>query len=425
MANNAFALSPISASGELPSDADYHAISEAFMETSRGRWFLTEYARRNRNADTTMVLEAVARIENTIAAQKQHASGEALADSTAAMRDIVERAKSTAAAALDRLGQGEVFAPTQRGLRIIREVAWRLREVGYDSRICDILEDQADLIGANHTPALTLEIRAAVLDSYEEIARQIGGPAGDGAGPAAEAHVETKAETKAETMVETKAEAPAAPVRVPSAIAATPDGGADDTAVQNSPLDSAPPNDSTAEGVALDDDLLDSALQQSKSRQDDELVIAEPPFAFGEMGPEEPSLPESTAATLLPAISLDVGEEIEAITMPPPHSEPQADGSQDLSSPDLDADLIVIEEEAPSAERVAGYPKPHLVAIIADVIAPSPTADEAQPSAASSPLSLGASLLARGMVTKPGSARTDPLAPIRRMSQAEKIAFFS
>src|ERR1700758_2517593 len=71
MANQAFALSPISARASLPSEEDYDAIREAFMETARGRWFLDEYARRNRNSDTRMVLDAVARIEETIAAQKQ------------------------------------------------------------------------------------------------------------------------------------------------------------------------------------------------------------------------------------------------------------------------------------------------------------------------------------------------------------------
>src|ERR1700689_3895674 len=70
MADEAFALSPISARAAQPSEEDYDAISEAFMETARGRWFLGEYAKRNRNADTRMVLDAVARIEQTIAAQK-------------------------------------------------------------------------------------------------------------------------------------------------------------------------------------------------------------------------------------------------------------------------------------------------------------------------------------------------------------------
>ena len=39
--------------------------------------------------------------------------------------------------------------------------------------------------------------------------------------------------------------------------------------------------------------------------------------------------------------------------------------------------------------------------------------------------SLGSSLLANGIVSRPRTSRPDPLAPIRRMSQNEKIAFFS
>ncbi len=39
-------------------------------------------------------------------------------------------------------------------------------------------------------------------------------------------------------------------------------------------------------------------------------------------------------------------------------------------------------------------------------------------------VSLGSSIIASGIVRRPVAAN-DPLAPIRRMSQAEKIAFFS
>ncbi len=80
MADEAFALSPISARAVQPSEQDYDAISEVFMETSRGRWFLGEYARRNRNADTRMVLDAVARIEETLAAQRQAEPDNGLAE---------------------------------------------------------------------------------------------------------------------------------------------------------------------------------------------------------------------------------------------------------------------------------------------------------------------------------------------------------
>src|SRR5476649_171405 len=92
MADEAFALSPISARATQPSEEDYDAISEAFMETSRGRWFLGEYAKRNRNADTSMVLDAVARIEENLAAQRQPAEDNGLAEALAAIASAVDEA---------------------------------------------------------------------------------------------------------------------------------------------------------------------------------------------------------------------------------------------------------------------------------------------------------------------------------------------
>src|SRR5690349_18221196 len=44
-------------------DLDFDAIEAAVMETARGRWFLKEYARRNRNADTQAVLEALEQLK--------------------------------------------------------------------------------------------------------------------------------------------------------------------------------------------------------------------------------------------------------------------------------------------------------------------------------------------------------------------------
>src|SRR3984885_12354623 len=91
-ADEAFALSPISARAALPGEEDYAAISEAFMETSRGRWFLGEYAKRNRNADTSMVLDAGGRIEQSLAIQPkaanaQHKAATAQIEAAAAVAD--------------------------------------------------------------------------------------------------------------------------------------------------------------------------------------------------------------------------------------------------------------------------------------------------------------------------------------------------
>src|SRR5947209_17413738 len=148
MADEAFALSPISARATLPSEEDYDAISQAFMETSRGRWFLGEYAKRNRNADTRMVLDAVARIEETLAAEKEAAARGQLSEALAAIRHAVDEAQATAAAAAEKLAPEENLAPIRKGTRIIREISWRWREIGADSRICDLIDSQADAIEA-------------------------------------------------------------------------------------------------------------------------------------------------------------------------------------------------------------------------------------------------------------------------------------
>ena len=41
------------------SEAEYEPIEAAVMETARGRSFLSEFARRNRTADTTILLDAI------------------------------------------------------------------------------------------------------------------------------------------------------------------------------------------------------------------------------------------------------------------------------------------------------------------------------------------------------------------------------
>src|ERR1700692_249870 len=125
MADKAFALSPISARATQPREEDYEAISDAFMETSRGRWFLGEYAKRNRNADTSMVLDAVARIEENLAAQRQPAAESGLAETLAAIASAVDQARTAAAAAIDSPVVEENLAPVRKGARIIREIAWR------------------------------------------------------------------------------------------------------------------------------------------------------------------------------------------------------------------------------------------------------------------------------------------------------------
>ena len=61
---------------------------------------------------------------------------------------------------------------------------------------------------------------------------------------------------------------------------------------------------------------------------------------------------------------------------------------------------------------------------------PAPVQPSLQPSLKPAPKpdaapSIGSTILAGGFLQKPKSSGSDPLAPIRRMSQAEKVALFS
>lgn len=50
----------------INTDVEFNAIKEAVLDTPRGRWFLEEYARRNRNADTNQLLEAITSLGDTV-----------------------------------------------------------------------------------------------------------------------------------------------------------------------------------------------------------------------------------------------------------------------------------------------------------------------------------------------------------------------
>jgi len=428
MADEAFALSPISARATLPREEDYAAIAEAFMETSRGRWFLTEYAKRNRNADTRMVLDAVVRIEQSLAAQREEdlqrqeslqreeglsaqqaaeavaaaaAAQERLTEALAAIRNSVEAAEESAVEALDSLALEQRLAPVRKGARVLREIAWRLREIGNDGRICDLIDSQVTVIERGTDQFSSEEARVALRAAFAALQGRLM-EFGDDDGSAALA-TETEAaapspaapetapaaETAGTVLTEEVAEAPSAsPVTTAEAaraaaetvltqtktppateVAAAQEATVQETAVQNAAQDADDQDEAVLDMIAMemgapdpisDDEIAEAAAEQAR--------LAEP-------APTAPVIvakaPEPVAAPSPPPV--------QQVVQPPP---------------------------PPAAAPVPLAPVP---------AAPVPAVE----------VSLGSSLIASGMLRKPVTAANDPLAPIRRMSQVEKIAFFS
>ena len=234
----------------------------------------------------------------------------------------------------------ENLAPVRKGARIIREIAWRWREIGADSRICDLLDSQVNAIEgacaqiASNAP---LDALGAAFDLIATRIAEFDDGVATARRPAEEANPPLS---------------PATPDETPAAAAAS--AGTDEAAAEG--------DVASAEAAdAYDESVLD-------------LIALE-------MAAPDPS-------------DLDDGSEMEA------------------------NEIHVAELPAAEPILVAQQLEP--------IVAPTAIEPSVQPplQPAMQP-SLGSSLIASGIVRRPNASESDPLAPIRRMSQAEKIAFFS
>jgi hypothetical protein len=356
MAHEAFALSPISARAASPTDADFEAIRDAFVETARGRWFLDEYTRRNRNADTAMVLEAVARIEHSLAVQKEEQQRQALSEAPpaeapsnelpsnqlseamAAVRAIVAAARESASTALAGPVIEEALAPSRKCARVIREIAWGLRESGADGRICALLDSQVEAINVACDQIAAGGLRDGVLRAFDQAALDI----------------ESIAPSAAEVKVE-----PVATIHV---------------------VDFRPASGEQS-GATADVESL-------------EVIAAPEASSLQSMAEIAPSAEENSPVEFaMVAAEADV-----------------------VSEPVMAAHLELVPDE-PQVE-------PHIEMSLQPIA--EPVAEVAPEPVIAAPVStLGASLIANGIIARPASPRSDPLAAIRRMTQAEKVAFFS
>lgn len=465
MANEAFALSPMSARAAEPNEQDYDAIREAFMETARGRWFLGEYAKRNRNADTRMVLDAVAKIEETLAAQRQPVVEDRLPEALIEIRRAIREAETIAIAAFDPAAIEASLAPIPRGVRIIKEISWRWREIGADGRICDLIDSQLASIeaacGQMSTIDPRVELKAAFdllrhrveqLDADSDTAPQAEArpaPVQEAAPPAAEvspAEAAPAAMASEVPVAFTEAPQDAAAPEPEAAVeaASAPDAfaiaeQAMDAAIEpevaaesNTPRESTALEDVAFEPVAesaafaevTDEFSLDAAADAEDEAILDAIAMemAAPDPEFDEIvapAEMEAATPESVAAEAAAPIAAELPEPVAAEPAAVAH-EPAEDAPIAMDSLARLTDAI-----AEAAAEVMEQPAPAIAATAAYGASPATTLPMPSPFTSSPEPSLGATILASGILQKPRAPANDPLAPIRRMTQAEKIAFFS
>jgi hypothetical protein len=447
MAEEAFALSPIAARPTVPGEADYDAIREAFMETARGRWFLAEYAKRNRAVDTSMVLEAVTRLEANFTAKMQPPAL-SLAAALGHIRAAVRQAKATAIESMPRADSDETLTSARNGARIIREIAWTLRECGADIRICDLLDTQVKAIETGQQ-SWNGNGRDEVLASYDVLMQRIeqiadGSAAPVAGGDAAPVAMEQPAAEPRESSVTPLFRSPAGDhvEAVAAESASAESASVENIAVESTLTESvivAPVEamSETAQAIAADV-VAESVAAEAMAP----IVESSAELAAAMADASTAILVEDTTEALDSALDADAQHDLDVLDMVALEMG-AADPADAFDPPDADArDTDLPEAEAPYSPAPEMMQQPEvrqpaatapaadtdlmtLAQIAEAALAPElPQVDPVavQPDATSS---LGAALIAHGVIANPAMPAHDALAPIRKMTQAEKIAFFS
>ncbi|WP_349253242.1 hypothetical protein [Bradyrhizobium sp. CB3481] len=396
-----------------------------------------------------MVLDAVARIEESLSAQREETlqreaalqreeglSAQQAAEAVAAaavaqvrltealdaIRGAVDAAEESAVEAIDSLALEQRLAPVRKGARVLREIAWRLREIGNDGRICDLIDSQVTVIERGTEQFSSEEARIALRAAFAALQGRLV-EFGDDTPPALDpdampfpAMQEMPAEAVEAVSEAAKeaAEGPFAPMAAPAAEAVLMEA-------ETPPAPELSIEPAAAEKAAAVEAAAEQAVAQALAAQDiaAQDLAAQDALAAQDVEVQDDAVQENAAQradaqdeAVLDIIAMEMGA---------------PDPINDVEIAEAAAQQARAEEPAPTAPKiVAEAPEP------AAPPAPPPVQQVVQPppppAAAPTPaveVSLGSTLIATGVVRKPILAANDPLAPIRRMSQAEKLAFFS
>ncbi len=140
---------------------DYDAIQAAVVETNRGRWFLSEFAKRNRSADTNILLDAIQKLHNTLVKQTDSPEDPRLKNELMDIASAIASTKNEIAAMTEANGDDDKITNATMELDAIvttaekatgdilniaeeiQEIGWTLRESGIDEKSCDALDRHA------------------------------------------------------------------------------------------------------------------------------------------------------------------------------------------------------------------------------------------------------------------------------------------
>jgi hypothetical protein len=437
MSNDPLALSDIFPG--LPKKADYETVYAAVMATERGRQFLTEFANRNRQADTAMLVGAIARVEAAIRGDPPPQAPDGLAG------DLVEIVAAIDRIAVEIAADAAPASGVSAALERIQDIAFVLHERPVEATLCDALDaaarDISDAVALPDSAAERARGAAELLRALAKRVSQMIAPSAAGRGaapPAAEIAAAGSTEAKPKAATEDTAAPEDAIDRSAPSRAGRFDLDVEDDATarrggdfadavplvapsteysDNKPATEDVAHESASSEMFSSDDILNLALANGlQSRADssgadvpsEEAASAESASERRHSGGLLPSQNYATAS--VESSDEDPGDLFEPMPMPSPLADPTAEATvptvQRGAAPDA---------EAPTARRALGE-----AALEQTFTAEAAEEPRAEPRAMP-PRPAGAST-ARAV---PRPAASDPLAAVRALSEEELIALFS
>lgn len=171
---------------------DYASIEATLRDSPLGRWFLAEYARRNRTPETQLLLDAIARLEAAVLRPQRKAGMATVLAELVEMSEAIARTRreiaqirpphqfdqqlTSATEELDQIVEATEKATSDilSAAEDIQEVAWSLREKGVDPQVCDKLDHRAvDIYTACSFQDITGQRTAKVVRALHLIEQRI------------------------------------------------------------------------------------------------------------------------------------------------------------------------------------------------------------------------------------------------------------
>ena len=180
-------------------DATHDELESALSGSPAGRRFLAEHARRARGGDTSLLLDAISRLERRVATRTASDEMVRLRCDLADMSDAIGRTKADiaeltrAVGAKDLSGAANPLAKASEALDAIvhtteratsdildatekiQETAWTMREGGFEAELCDALDQRAtEIYAACAFQDLTAQAIGRVVRSLAFLEERIG-----------------------------------------------------------------------------------------------------------------------------------------------------------------------------------------------------------------------------------------------------------